>query len=409
MNARRVVITGVGLASPIGHSFDAVSKALQNNAHGIMAMPEWDSINQLGTRLAAPVRDLDFGRFSRKVTRTMGRVALLATHATSDAIADAGLDEDTVRSGRTGMSYGSTHGSSQALEDFTRSLFAKGGFAGLSGTAYLKIMSHTCAANLAQCFGITGRIVPSIAACASGSQAIGFGYENIRFGLQDVMLCGGAEELHFVHAGVFDILFATSTAYNDRPDLSPRPFDVKRDGLVVGEGAGTLVLEEYERAKRRGAHIYAEVIGFGTNCDGTHVTSPSHEGMAGAMRLALADAKIASDRIDYVNAHGTATELGDIAETTATLNVLGPTARLSSTKGNTGHTLGACGALEAIFSCASFRDQFIPCTRNLTEVDPRCASLAYVMNEAQAAQPNVIMSNNFAFGGINTSLVLERV
>ncbi len=371
-------------------------------------MPQWDSVKDLATRLAAPAPNVDLENYPRKKSRSMGRVAMLATYATDHAIRDAGLDEETVRSPRTGLAYGSTHGSSSALEDFTRKLFSNNGFAGLASTAYLKIMSHTCAANLAQCFGITGRIVPSIAACASGSQGVGFGYESICHGLQDVMLCGGAEELHFVHAGVFDVMFATSSKYNDRPDLSPRPFDAARDGLVVGEGAGTLVLEEYERAKRRGARIYAEVVGFGTNCDGTHVTSPSATGMGGAMRLALQDAGVSSDHVDYVNAHGTATELGDITETLATREVIGERAWFSSTKGHTAHTLGACGALEAIFACASLRDGFLPCTRNLDAVDPRCAPLRYLKHEPVAARANLIMSNNFAFGGINTSLLIKR-
>jgi 3-oxoacyl-[acyl-carrier-protein] synthase II len=335
-------------------------------------------------------------------------VSLLATFATDEAIRDAGLSQELLSSGRTGLAYGSTHGSTDALERFCKVLFETGGLTGLSGSAYLKLMSHTCIANLAQCFEIRGRIIPTISARTSASQGLGFGYEAIRDGYQDVMLCGGAEEMHAVHAGVFDIMFATSTRYNDRPELSPRPFDRERDGLVVGEGAGTLVLEELEHAQRRSAHIHAEVIGYGTNCDGTHVTSPSAEGMAGAMRLALADARIAPETIDYVNAHGTATELGDIAESQATLTVLGDKVPISSTKGYTGHTLGACGAIEAIFGIAMLRDRFLAPSRNLAELDERCARLNYVMREPVQAKPTVVMSNNFAFGGINTSLILRR-
>jgi 3-oxoacyl-[acyl-carrier-protein] synthase II len=231
----------------------------------------------------------------------------------------------------------------------------------------------------------------------------------VKFGQQDVMICGGAEELHFTHAGVFDIMFATSRGFNATPDLTPRPFDAKRDGLVVGEGAGTVVLESYERAKARGAHIYGEIVGYGTNCDGKHVTNPSAEGMAGAMRRALADAETSADAIEYVNAHGTATELGDIAETTATHEVLGDRVPISSTKSFTGHTLGACGALEVAFSLAMMRDGFLAPTRNLDEVDPKCAPLNYLRGEARSAKVDTIMSNNFAFGGMNTSLILRRV
>jgi 3-oxoacyl-[acyl-carrier-protein] synthase II len=405
---RRVVITGVGLTSPIGSSLDTVSSALQHGEHGIVVMADWAELKDMQTRLGAVVRGAALERFARKKTRTMGRVALLSAIATDDAISDAGLDAALLASGRTGLAYGSTHGSTTELERFCRVLFESGGLTGLSGSSYLKLMSHTCIANLAQCFEIRGRIIPTISACVSASQGIGSGYEAIRDGYQDVMLCGGAEEMHALHAGVFDIMFATSTRFNDRPEASPRPYDRDRDGLVVGEGAGTLVLEELEHARRRGARIHAELIGYGTNCDGTHVTSPSAAGMAGAMRLALADAQLPADRIDYVNAHGTATELGDIAESQATQQVLGERVPISSTKGHTGHTLGACGAIEAIFAIAMMRDRFLAPTRNLESLDERCAPLNFITREPVAARPEIVMSNNFAFGGINTSLILRR-
>jgi 3-oxoacyl-[acyl-carrier-protein] synthase II len=405
---RRVVITGIGMTSPIGSTLDDVSKALQNGDHGIVAMPAWESVKDLQTRLGAPARGANLARFSRKQTRTMGRVALLSAFATDEAIRDAGLPPELVSSGRTGLAYGSTHGSTDALEHFCKVLFSSGGLTGLAGSSYLKLMSHTCIANLAQCFEIRGRIIPTVSACTSASQGVGFGFEAVRDGYQDIMLCGGAEELHVLHAGVFDIMFATSTRYNTTPSESPRPFDKERDGLVVGEGAGTLVLEELEHAKKRGARIHAELIGYGTNCDGTHVTSPSAEGMAGAMRLALEDAQLSADAIDYVNAHGTATELGDIAESKATLDVLGDRVPFSSTKAFTGHTLGACGAIEAAFSIAMMRDGFLAPSRNLSALDPRCAQLDYIKGDPRRAQPKIVMSNNFAFGGINTSLVLKR-
>jgi 3-oxoacyl-[acyl-carrier-protein] synthase II len=266
-------------------------------------------------------------------------------------------------------------------------------------------MSHTTAANLAIYYGITGRVISTCAACVSSSQAIGAGYEAIRAGVQDVMICGGAEELHFSHAAIFDIMYATSRR-NDAPGLTPRPFDKDRDGLVIGEGAGCFVLESYERARARGANIHAEILGYGTNCDGTHVTNPSAEGMAGAMRLALEDAALDGARIDYVNAHATATEVGDIAESLATAKVLGTEVPISSTKSFTGHTLGACGAVEAAFCVAMMREGWLAPNRTLDAVDPRCAPLHYLGKEARQAAPRITMSNNFAFGGINTSLIL---
>ena len=406
MSARRVAITGVGLVSPIGNSLHAASAALREGRHGILVQEKWGAIGNLATRLAAPAV-LDASGYTRKTVRTMGRVALLAAIASDQAVADAGLSPDQLRDGSVGLAYGSTHGSSSELEEFTRSLFRENSLKGLPSTSYLKFMSHTCAANLAMHYGVTGRIITTCAACVSSSQAIGFGYEAIKFGLQDAMICGGAEELHFTHAGVFDIMYATSNKFNDRPDLSPRPFDTRRDGLVIGEGAATVVLEDWDRARARGAQIYAEVLGYGTNCDGRHMTNPSAEGMAGAMRLCLKDAGTSADAIDYVNAHGTATELGDIAEAQATAQVVGLEVPFSSTKSFTGHTLGACGSIEVAFCLAMMRDGFLAPTRNLDEVDPRCAPLDYVRGGARQARPRTIMTNNFAFGGMNTSLLLR--
>jgi 3-oxoacyl-[acyl-carrier-protein] synthase II len=269
-------------------------------------------------------------------------------------------------------------------------------------------MSHTTTANLAGLYGIRGRVISTCAACVSASQAVGAGYEAISVGAQKVMLCGGSEELHWVPAGVFDILFATSHRYNDRPHLSPRPFDVGRDGLVIAEGAGTVVLEELEHAKKRGAHIHAEVLGYGTNCDGSHLTAPSSDGMADAMRLALRDAGLGPQDIQYVNAHATATQIGDVSESHATRAVLGENVPISSTKGFTGHTLGACGTIEVAFCIAMMRDEFLAPTRNLSDLDPECAYLDYVTDEPRHQKVDRVMTNNFAFGGINTSLVLGR-
>ena len=409
MSHHRVVITGVGLCSPIGNSLDQVSQSLQQLRHGIEVMPQWAQIGQLATRLGAPVHGVEKSAFPRKKIRTMGRVALLSAWASDRALAEAGLSEEFLTGGQVGLAYGSTHGSTSELQNFATTVFGTNSLAGLESSAYLTFMSHTCAANLAMYYGITGRIITTCSACVSSSQAIGYGYEAIKYGHQQAMVCGGAEELHFTHAGVFDIMYATSTKFNDRPELSPRPFDQDRDGLVVGEGAATVILESYERAKARGAHIYAEILGFGTNCDGQHITRPSADGMAGAMRLALHDAQLDKSKIDYINAHGTATELGDIAESQATFAVLGDQPPVSSTKSYTGHTLGATGGIEAIFCLAAMRDGFVPPTRNLEQVDPRCGPLNYVVDECKPANLNRIVSNNFAFGGINTSLILGRV
>ena len=409
MSARRVVVTGIGLASPLGNDLPTAVAALREGRHGIVTMPEWAEIQGLSTRLAGIAKDVPFNAYPRKKTRSMGRVALLATYATERALMDAGLDQDLRSIPDIGLAYGSTHGSSSAQEEFCRTLFARNGMRGIPSTSYLKFMSNTCVVNLAHFFGIQGRVISTCAACTSASNAIGYGFEAIRSGQLDIMLCGGAEEMHFTHAVVFDILYATSRHFNDRPGEGSRPFDADRDGLVVSEGAGTLVLEEEERARRRGAHIHGEVIGFGTSCDGQHVTQPSADGMAMAMKNALADARIAPDDVGYINAHATATDIGDITESQATLQVFGDKVPISSTKGHTGHTLGACGALESAFCLAMMNEGFLVPTKNLDKPDPRCAPLRYLRNDpVDAPNLKIVMNNNFAFGGINTSLLFRR-
>ena len=277
---------------------------------------------------------------------------------------------------------------------------------GVTPTEYLRLMSHTCAANLAAFFGVRGRIVPTPSACTSGSQAIGFGYEAIRFGRADRMLCGGAEELHPIQAAVFDLLFAASTR-NDAPHETPRPFDAARDGLVVGEGAATLVLEELEQARARGAPLLAELVGFGTSCDGGHLTAPDVDGMEAAMRLGLADAGLAPSDVGYVSAHATATEQGDRAESEATRRVFGSETPISSLKGHLGHTLGACGALEAWLTLEMLREGWVAPTLHLAHPDPECAELDYVMGAPRRLAVEHAASHNFAFGGVNTSLVFR--
>lgn len=408
MSRRRVFVTGIGLASPIGNDPATVVASLRGGRHGIRVMDDWAQYGGLVTRLGAPV-EVDLKGIPRKAARTMGRVAQLAAYATQRAVDDARLDPATLQNGRTGIAYGSTHGSSAAANEWTRTLVEKRSIEGVPSTLYLKFMSHTCAASLAVLFGVRGRILTTCAACVSGSQGIGQGYEAIRAGHADVMICGGAEELHPSHAAVFELFLATSRGFADRPDESPRPFDVARDGLVIGEGAGTLILESEEHARARGATIHGEILGFGTNCDGSHATAPSPEGMAAAMRLALADAAIDPARIAYVNAHGTGTDVGDVAESIATREVLGENVWFSSTKGFTGHTLGACGAIESAFCLAMMREGFVAPNRTLDELDPRCARLRYAPKTAVAADLPVVMNDNFAFGGINTSLIFARV
>jgi 3-oxoacyl-[acyl-carrier-protein] synthase II len=405
---RRVAITGVGMVTPIGDTFAAATQGLLSGHHGVKYMDAWDAVGNLSTRLGCPAESAAVAALPRKVTRTMGRVSMLSVVATEEALAMAGLEAAEIQSGEVGLAYGSTHGSSSANEEWVRKIVKNEGLLGMAATSYLKFMSHTAAANLALHFGFRGRVITTCTACVSASQAIGFAYENIRHGLSDVVVAGGAEELHVHHASVFDVMQATSQKYNHAPDLSPKPFDSERDGIVVGEGAGTFVLEEWERAKRLGKTILGEIVGFATNCDGQHITSPSKEGMAAAMQRALQDAELAPDAVDYVNAHATATILGDIAESQATYGVFGARPPVSSLKGHMGHTLGACGAIEAGLCLSMMAKGFVAPTRNLQHPDPRCAPLNYVQ-ALREQRVRTIMSNKFAFGGINTSLILRAV
>ena len=405
---RRVVITGAGNISPLGHDWQTVQARLRERRNAVCRYDDWEIYKGLNTRLGVPAAPFELPEhYNRKTTRSMGRVALMATRASELALIDAGLLNDPLlKSGRVGVSYGSSAGTPASMSDFGRMVLEKTTDT-INATTYLQMMSHTAPVNIGVFFGITGRIITTSSACTSGSQGIGYAYESIKAGHQTVMLAGGSEELDVTDAAVFDTLFATSTR-NDTPELTPRPFDTNRDGLVVGEGASTLILEDLEHAKARGAHIYAEIIGYGTNSDGKHVTQPNADTMAEAMRLALRDAGLPPEAIGYVNAHGTATDHGDIAETTATHRVFGERMPISSLKSYTGHTLGACGCLEAWVSIEMMRTGWFAPTINLDEVDPRCGALDYITGSGRELETDVVMSNNFAFGGINTSLIFRR-
>ena len=405
---RRVVVTGRGAISPLGHDWPSVLAWLRSGRNAVQVQPGWDEYRGLNTRLGVPAAPFELpAHFNRKATRSMGRVALLATLATERALEDAGLLGDPLlRSGKVGISYGSSAGTPGSMSDFGRMLAEKN-TQYINATTYIKMMAHTAPVNMGVHFGVTGRVVTTSSACTSGSQGLGYAYEAIKAGRQVAMLAGGSEELDVTGATVFDTLFATSNR-NDAPEATPRPFDAERDGLVIGEGACTLVLEELEHARARGASIHAEIVGYGTNSDGNHVTQPSAATMAVAMRLALEDAGLPPGAIGYVSAHGTATDHGDVAETTATHAVFGERMPISSLKSYTGHTLGACGALEAWVTLEMQRERWFHPTLNLRKVDPRCGALDYLSGNGRALDVEYAMSNNFAFGGINTSLVLRR-
>jgi 3-oxoacyl-[acyl-carrier-protein] synthase II len=399
----------MGGVTALGNDWPTIRANLASGNTGIRHMKEWDRFEGVNTRLAAPVEGFAIpAHWPRKKTRTMGRVATLAVSATERALIDAGLlDHPVIRSGRTGAAYGSSFGSPDSVLGFFE-LKMSGASKTLNATTYIQMMSHTTVVNIGLFFGITGRVIPTSSACTSGSQAIGYAAEAIRWNRADVMVAGGAEELDITDSAVFDTLYATSTR-NDTPHLTPRPYDINRDGLVIGEGATTLVLEELEHAKARGATIHAELVGFGTNADGNHVTQPQASTMEVALRLALEDAGLPPEAIGFVSGHGTATEWGDIAETQATAAIFGPAMPIHSLKSYFGHSLGACGAIEAWLGIEMMREGWFCPTANLDAVDERCAPLDYVRGEPRLLEIEHLMSNNFAFGGINTSLVFRKV
>ena len=403
---RRVVVTGMGIVSALGQTVERAFERLgtfENCVETLAPLEEYQGLNAHLASLAGFTRPASW---NRKTTRSMGTVAEYALAATEQAVAQAGLDEQTLQSGRTGIAYGSCSGSVQAHLDLY-SMFVEKVVRNVTSGTYIKLMPQTCACNLSVHFKTHGRLVPTGTACTSGSLAVGNAYELIRYGLQDVMIAGGGEEFSPSQVAVFDTLYATSVR-NDAPKAVPAPYDVGRDGLVIGEGAATLVLEELEHAKARGATVLAEVVGFCENTDGTHVTNPNAEMMAAALKGALADAALSPEAIGYVNGHGTATQAGDLAETSATYAVFGRPVPISSTKSYTGHTLGACGAIEAAMTVMMLRAGWFHPTLNLRTPDPACAPLDYIAGEGRRFEAEYAMSNNFAFGGVNTSLIFRR-
>ncbi|HHF3025050.1 beta-ketoacyl-ACP synthase [Vibrio diabolicus] len=405
---RRVVVTGMSGVTAFGNDWQSVEPKLRDCQNATQYMPSYEQYDGLNTKLAAPILDFDLPKhYKRKQVRGMGRVSKLATVATENALSQAGLiGNDVLTNGQTGIAYGSSTGSTDAIGAFGVMLNEKTTKA-ITATTYVQMMPHTTAVNVGLFFGLKGRVIPTSSACTSGSQAIGYAYEAIKHGYQTVMVAGGAEELCPTESAVFDTLFATSLK-NEDPKSTPRPYDSDRDGLVIGEGAGTLVLEEYEHAVARGAKIYAEIIGFASNCDAAHVTQPQMETMQICMEMALQNAGIPAEKIDYVSAHGTATDRGDIAESNATANALGKVP-ISSLKSYFGHTLGACGAIEAWLGLEMMHTGWFNPTLNLENLDEQCGDLDYIAGQGRELDVKYLMSNNFAFGGINTSIIFKKM
>jgi len=405
---RRVVISGVGAISGLGNDVAALVDGIAADRSAVRRMEGWEAYRGLRSLVGAPARLENEKDIPRKARRSMGRMGIFAVQASEQALAAAGIERAELGSTRVGCIIGSTMPGAEALCETFEIMLPTKDLSLLTAMKFFQCVSHTASMNVASYLGIKGCVMATSAACASAAQAIGTGYDLIRLGRQDVVLCGGAEELHPTVTASFDILFATSTSFNAAPDRTPRPFDRERDGLVCGEGCGIVVLEEYERAVRRGAPIYAELIGYDTAGSGEHVSQSNTDGIEGCMRAALAQAGLQPDDVDYVNAHGTATRDGDAAECAAIARVFGDRVPVSSLKGHMGHTLGASGALELIVCLAMMERGRVFATRNLENVADDCTGVQHV-RESAARELRTIVKNCFAFGGINAVLVCRRL
>ena len=407
MKTKRVVITGVGAVCAFGREWHEIEAAFRAGKNAVRRMEAWDAFPEMATRLGAPLPAYaPPTHWTRKQLRSMGPLAQYCTDAAEQALKQAGLlDDPVIRNGSMGVAAGSSSGSTADVLDIGLLLAHQPN--NFNANTYVRMMPHTTAANVAIFFGLTGRLIPTSSACTSGSQGIGYAYEAVKYGKIPMMLAGGADQLCPSEAFVFDSLYAASRR-NHEPELTPRPYDSARDGLVLGEGGCMMVLEELEHAQARGAHIIAEIVGYGANCDGSHITRPEMRTMQRCIELALEDAALPPSAVGYVSGHGTATEQGDIAETLATSELFGPSMPISSQKSFLGHTLGACGALESWFCIEMMnRDRYVP-TLNLDVIDPRCGELDYLRGELRTMHNDYVMNNNFAFGGVNTSLIFRR-
>ncbi len=407
MNRRRVVVTGMGAVSPFGRGVALLADSLIRGKSGVRRLPELEEYQGLRSLVAAPVEGIDPKIIPRRHRRTMSPMSVFATLAARDALDQARLTPQHCASGDMGVAIGSSVGSTISTQQSYSDFFNFNSLEKMRSTGFFKIMNHSCAANVSHALGITGRVLAVSSACSTSCQTLGYGAETIACGRQEFMVCGGAEEYHPLITATFDIMNASSCAFNHQPERTPRPFDRDRDGVVCADGCGILILESLESALRRDAPILAEVAGFATVSDTSNMVNPGVGSMEACMRKALHDAGLSPDRIDYINAHATGTGMGDRAESEAIERVFGRRTPVSSLKGHMGHTMAACGGLEtAAVIELMMRGRLAP-TLNLENADPACADIRYV-TAAEYAETTWALKNNFAFGGVNSTLVLRR-
>ena len=408
MEFKRVVITGTGVISPLGNNVASFISGIEEGRSAVVRMPGLEQYLGMRCLVAAPAELRDEKAIPRQNRRSMGRLSIFSAQAALQAVSEAGITEQMLSSGRLGCVIGSTMGSAESINEAFETLLSQKDISLLSGSKFFQCISNTAVMNVAEYLKITGYVLATCGACASSLQAIGAGFDLIRTGQQAIMLCGGAEGLHPTVVGSFDILFATSSGYNEKPSETPRPFDAKRDGLVCGEGAGIVVLEEYEHARRRGTKIYAEIVGYRTCGNGNHVSQSDQKTMILCINEALKSAKVLPSEIDYINAHATGTVQGDKEEASAIRDVFDDRVCVSSLKGYIGHTMGASGAIELIASLIMMQKGVIYPTRNLEQVADDCSGINHVLKPMKK-EINIFLKNCFAFGGINAALVCKKV
>ena len=401
---RRIAITGMGITSCLGNDLDTVSRSLREGRSGIRTLQ--DSVERgLRSQVGGAVElDLD-AVIDRKLKRFMSDAAAYSYVALRDAIAQAGLSEDLVSHPRTGLIAGSGGGSSRWQVE-TADLLRERGVRKVGPYMVPRTMCSTVSANLATAFKIKGLSYSISAACATSAHCIGAAADLIRHGAQDIMFAGGGEDLDWTMTVMFDAMGALSSGRNDAPEQASRPYDVARDGFVIGSGGGMLVLEDWDHAVARGAAILAELVGYGVTSDGADMVAPSGEGAVRCMQMALEGV---NRPVDYLNTHGTSTPLGDIVELNAVRAVFGDAVPpISSTKALSGHSLGAASVHEAIYSLLMLRDGFIAGSANIDNLDPGAEGFP-IVRESRDAKLDVVMSNSFGFGGTNAALVFARV
>jgi 3-oxoacyl-[acyl-carrier-protein] synthase II len=412
MKLNKVVVTGIGAISPFGNGVEALSEGVFLNRSGIINVGSiWkESISDMLCEVGGVISvDLNEKKIPRDMRRNMGRTSILACLSAGEAVNMAGLTEEHFTSGDYGVSFSSTTGSSKSIYDFTSRFILEKSLSSIKSGQFFQIMSHTAAANIACFFNIKGRVLSPNSACSSAAQSIGLAYETVKYGLQKGMICGGAEELHVTTSATFDLLQAASFHYNDRPGETPKPFDKDRDGTVCGEGSGVFILESEENARQRGAKIIGEIVGFSTFSSGEHMSRVTEKELITGIERLFLETGISPAEVDYINAHGTGTILGDAEESIALENVFnakGYNPYVSSLKGHLGHTLGASAALELIVCLEMIKKGCLVPTKNLKNPDPKCGNINY-LQEFKTVKPNLIMKDSFAFGGINSILLLR--